>query len=245
MHPRFSYANVVSSIALFLVLTGGAAYALDGSNTVFSDDIVNGEVTNNDLAANAVGSGKINDGSVKNADLGAGASSSNTIADGGVQGIDVKSGTLTGADVEDDSLTNADIDESTLNDPLDPGVEVCQTDGPLHLVGDSVAPVCTLGALTVSAQCAVDVSDPVAMINVQTSVDDAFIVWGPDTNDQPDFDNSNSIFSVSATNATGPVASKSSVLFGAPDGTQATGFLGGRANPVEDSCDLVVSLVGK
>jgi hypothetical protein len=31
-------------LALFLVLTGGTAIALDGHNTVFSDDIVNGKV---------------------------------------------------------------------------------------------------------------------------------------------------------------------------------------------------------
>jgi len=34
----------VGLLALFLALTGGTAYALDGSNTVFSDDIVNAEV---------------------------------------------------------------------------------------------------------------------------------------------------------------------------------------------------------
>ena len=37
--------NVVGYIAIFLFATGGTAIALDGSNTVFSDDIVNGEVT--------------------------------------------------------------------------------------------------------------------------------------------------------------------------------------------------------
>ena len=104
MRPRLTYANVVSSIALFLVVSGGAAYALDGSNTVFSDDIVNGEVKNDDLAVNAVGSGKIADRSVKNADLSIGASSSNTIADGGIEGIDVKSNTLTGAQVDESTL---------------------------------------------------------------------------------------------------------------------------------------------
>ena len=99
MRPRPTYSNVVSTLCLFLLLAGGTAYALDGSNTVFSDDIVNGEVKNDDLAANAVGSGKIADQQVKNADLGAGASSSNTIADGGVQGIDVLNNSLTGDDI--------------------------------------------------------------------------------------------------------------------------------------------------
>ena len=40
----------LSSIALFLVLGGGTAVALNGANTVFSDDIVNGQVKSDDLA---------------------------------------------------------------------------------------------------------------------------------------------------------------------------------------------------
>ena len=47
--------------------TDGSAYALDGSNTVFSDDLVNGEVKGLDLGADSVGSGKVADGPVKNA----------------------------------------------------------------------------------------------------------------------------------------------------------------------------------
>lgn len=41
----------MGALALFLVLTGGSAYALAGHNTVFSDDIVNGEVKQADLTA--------------------------------------------------------------------------------------------------------------------------------------------------------------------------------------------------
>jgi hypothetical protein len=48
---HLSYADIVSSICLFLVLTGGTAVALTGANTVFSDDITNGEVKTPDLAA--------------------------------------------------------------------------------------------------------------------------------------------------------------------------------------------------
>lgn len=71
-----------------LILSGGTAYALDGHNTVFSDDIVNGEV--------------------KTADIG----------DGQVRSVDVANDTtgfaLRGADVANGSLTRADVDESTL-----------------------------------------------------------------------------------------------------------------------------------
>ncbi len=230
--------------ALLLVLTGGVAYA---ANTIASSDIIDGQVKTADLGADAVTSSKIASAQVKNPDLGPNAASSNTIEDNAVRGVDVRSATLTGAHVVDDSLTNADIDESTLNDPLDPGVEVCRTDGPLHLVGSTVSEVCTLGAFTIHAQCAIDVSDPIAMINVETSVPNAFIVFGPDTNAFADFDDSLNVFSVSARHSTGRQAAKQSVLFAAPDGTQLAGVIGGRANPHNadgDSCDLVVSLVG-
>ncbi len=73
-------SNVVGYIAIFLFATGGTAIALDGSNTVFSDDIVNGEVTSpdvlnnslstNDLGPDSVGSSEVANNSLKAADLG-------------------------------------------------------------------------------------------------------------------------------------------------------------------------------
>ena len=41
IRPRLTYANVVSGLALFVALATGGAYA---ANTVFSADIVDGEV---------------------------------------------------------------------------------------------------------------------------------------------------------------------------------------------------------
>jgi hypothetical protein len=97
-------------IALFLVLSGGTALA--SHETIFSSDIVNGEVRQDDLAANSVGSNKIIDQSVKNADLSIGASSSNTIADGGIQAIDVKNDTLTGTQINESSLERVATSEA-------------------------------------------------------------------------------------------------------------------------------------
>ena len=48
---RLTYANVVATIALVIAVGGGAAYA---ANTVFSTDIVDGEVKTADIATNAV-----------------------------------------------------------------------------------------------------------------------------------------------------------------------------------------------
>jgi hypothetical protein len=44
LRSHLTYANVIATVALFLVLGGGTAVALNGTNTVFSDDIVNGQV---------------------------------------------------------------------------------------------------------------------------------------------------------------------------------------------------------
>lgn len=65
-------------IALFLVVTGGTAYALAGSNTVFTDDIVNGQVRSADVAED---SGPF-----------------------ALQGNDVLNNSLTGADIDESTL---------------------------------------------------------------------------------------------------------------------------------------------
>ena len=107
MRPRLTYANVVSSICLFLVLTGGAAYALDGSNTVFSDDIVNGEVRVADIgqgqvaadevAANAVRASEIADGQVGAAEIATAAVRTDEVRNGQVQAEDLAPGVAPGA----------------------------------------------------------------------------------------------------------------------------------------------------
>ena len=107
------------------VLTGGTAYALDGQNTVFSDDIVNGEVKVADIGQGAVATDEIGNGQVKAADIGDGEVKSAEIANGQVLGADIGAGevrsgnvandNLTGGDIAGNSLKGADIDEATLD----------------------------------------------------------------------------------------------------------------------------------
>ena len=84
VRSRMTYANVVSSLCLFLVLSGGTAVALSGKNTVFSDDIKDGQVKNADIAGSAVRASKVKDGS------------------------------LTGKEIKPDSISGKRIDESSL-----------------------------------------------------------------------------------------------------------------------------------
>jgi hypothetical protein len=46
-------SNALALVALFFAVSGGTAMALDESNTVFSDDMVTGEVKGSDIAAGA------------------------------------------------------------------------------------------------------------------------------------------------------------------------------------------------
>ncbi len=99
--PRSAY-DVMAALALFIALATGSAYA---ANTVFSTDIVDGEVKTADLGANAVTEAKLAGGAVVNSKL----------KNDAVTSPKVLNETLLGADVKDNALKGADIDESTLS----------------------------------------------------------------------------------------------------------------------------------
>jgi hypothetical protein len=91
-------------IALFLVLTGGSAYALDGQNTVFSDDIVDGQVKTADLG----------NGDVKVADIGQAAVTTDEVKNDAVTGAKIAADTLTTTDVKNETLTASDVAPNSL-----------------------------------------------------------------------------------------------------------------------------------
>jgi hypothetical protein len=114
-------SNIVGYVALFLVLTGGTAYALDGTNTVFSDDIVNGQVKTNDLGGGAVTSGKTEDGSLTGTDLADRTIGGQKVGTETLTGANVNDGSLFGADIANDSLTSSDIGTHAIgSSELDP-----------------------------------------------------------------------------------------------------------------------------
>jgi hypothetical protein len=80
----FTYANVTATLALFLVLSGGTAVALSGSNTVFTDDIANDNFN------------------------------SPTQGQGGLTAPDLRANSVGASEVANNSLTNADIKNLSL-----------------------------------------------------------------------------------------------------------------------------------
>jgi len=79
--PRLTYANIVSTLALFLVLGGSAAYA---ASKIRSGDIAPGAVHSSDVFKRAIVSGKIAVGAVQ----------SNQIADGAVGSKQIGAGAV-------------------------------------------------------------------------------------------------------------------------------------------------------
>jgi hypothetical protein len=132
LHRVFGHMrqNVVAYIALFVALGGASASA---ANTVFSSDIVDGEVKSVDIGDSEVQSADVANGTLQAQDYGIGSVSGARIQDnnvttldladnaifgsdvaaGTLNGSDVADGSLTGADVATNSLTGSDIDEST------------------------------------------------------------------------------------------------------------------------------------
>jgi hypothetical protein len=91
--------HVIAYVALFFALTGGTAFALSGSNTVFTDDIVNGEVKSADIGADEVKSPDILNNGVKTAD----------IADGHVRSPDIQDDAVGSSEIADNAVDSSEI----------------------------------------------------------------------------------------------------------------------------------------
>jgi hypothetical protein len=134
---RLTYANVMSTLAVFLVVAGGSAVAANqlAKNSVGSNQLKKNAVTSAKIKGNAVSGGKIANGAVTGSKLGGGAVGASklaadsvtgaAIADGAVNGSKIGAGavgtgnladaSVTGAKVKDGSLTGGDIQQSTLD----------------------------------------------------------------------------------------------------------------------------------
>jgi hypothetical protein len=129
---HLTYANVMATLAVFLVIGGGAAYAANtiGSSDIIDDsilsrDVKNGQVGALDLAGNAVRTAKVLDESLTGHDIqddtigGADVNESlldpvPNVAANAVTAPKVLDESLTGHDIQDDTIGGADVNESLL-----------------------------------------------------------------------------------------------------------------------------------
>jgi hypothetical protein len=120
LRPRSAY-DVMAVIALFVAVSTGGAYA---ANTVFSTDIVDGQVKTVDLGDAAVVERKLINGAVTSDKFRDDNLTERKLADGAVTSDKFRDNNLRSRDVLDNTLTGADIDERTLLGGLRAGTNV-------------------------------------------------------------------------------------------------------------------------
>lgn len=112
-------SNVVGYVALFVAVSG-TAVALPATNTVFSDDIVNGEVKSKDISdSNGVRSADVRDddkqgGGLAAVDLARGSVGSSEIATDGVGSPEVKADAVRGSEIATDGVGSPEIEQDAV-----------------------------------------------------------------------------------------------------------------------------------
>ncbi len=101
MRKHLTYANVVATLCLVLVVGGGVAYA---ANTVGSADVIDNSLASVDLKNNDVRNVDVRDESLTGAD----------VADNSIASADIAANSVAGNDIKNDNVTGTDINESTL-----------------------------------------------------------------------------------------------------------------------------------
>jgi hypothetical protein len=111
-----SYSNVVATVALFLALSGGAAYAAStlGKNSVKSTNLAANAVTSRSIAKNAVKSKNLGKNVVKSKNLAANAVTSKNISKNAVQAKNLAANAVTGAAINNGSITGSKVGAATL-----------------------------------------------------------------------------------------------------------------------------------
>jgi hypothetical protein len=97
---------VAGYVAVVLVMSAGAATGLSGSNTVYSDDIVDTAVKTADLGTNSVSRSKIQDNAVAGSE----------VIDGSITGADIRDETISSVDLAPDSVGRSELDFSPISD---------------------------------------------------------------------------------------------------------------------------------
>ncbi len=103
IRKRLSYANVMSSIAVFLVLGGGAAYA---AKKVGSNEIKGNSITTGKIKREAVATAKIKNAAVK----------TNKLANEAVTSAKLDDDAVTTPKIANDAVTGPKVKESSLDE---------------------------------------------------------------------------------------------------------------------------------
>jgi hypothetical protein len=111
IRKRLTYANVMSSIAVFLVIGGATAFAALGKNTVGSKQLKKNAVTAAKIKKNAVTTPKIKNGAVTAPKLAAGAVGSSALGAGSITNDKLAEGAVTGNKIAGGTIGRGNLSE--------------------------------------------------------------------------------------------------------------------------------------
>ncbi len=118
LRPHLSYANVVSTICLFLVLGGATAFAAKhlhlGKNTVGTRQLRNNAVTAAKIKNGSVTGAKLADGAIPPTRLGPGSVGSSEIANGAVIGTKLGAGAVHADAIDNGAITGTKLDTGSV-----------------------------------------------------------------------------------------------------------------------------------
>jgi hypothetical protein len=112
IRKRLTYANVMSSLAVFLILGGASAYAAVskvGANEIKANSIKTGKIVKE-----AVTAGKLKNGAVTEGKIADGAVTTNKLADNAVTTPKIAKDAVTTEKIANDAVTGDKVKESTL-----------------------------------------------------------------------------------------------------------------------------------
>src|SRR6186997_433153 len=133
IRERLTYANVLSSIVVVLVLGGATAFAAAqlGKNTVGTKQLKKNAVTAAKIKKAAVNGAKLADGSVTGAKLADGAVSKGKLGTDAVTEAKIKNGAVTGGKLADNSVSSGKLQNGAVT-----GEKIAQG----SITGEDIAP---------------------------------------------------------------------------------------------------------
>jgi hypothetical protein len=163
MRKRLTYANVMSSLAVFLILGGATAFAAVkkvGSNEIKANSIKTGKIVKEAVTAGkikkaAVTEAKLADGAVTTNKLANGAVTTDKIADNAVTGAKVNEATLGQVPSAATAATAGSVGGNTVQRVFYHGANTSAQQTILSLNGLTLTAKCTAGVLSANATTSV------------------------------------------------------------------------------------------
>ena len=117
MKPRLTYANVVSTLALFVALTGASAYAANqlADKSVGEPQLRSGAVTADKIRKNAVTAPKIKEGAIKQGKIANGSITAVKMTQDSVASSSIQEGAIVNSKIAPDAVSGDKVAESTLS----------------------------------------------------------------------------------------------------------------------------------